>query len=188
MGDLTREELMGMGFIELDHFTIQNSLVYDIGRNRQLSIGSLGTFNEMMFLVEMNNEQKDVCDAVIVIHNYDFDGPLTKKKVRALIEALDSNRKNEPDWINAVVEDGRKYEEHYLCEPVDGLPDCGSCPELNITQHSQEALRRKNIPLREIPRHRCNRYRERLFHYRSSSMIKPCEQCLKENFNKEEAQ
>ena len=185
MGDLTREELIGMGFRELDHFTIQNSMVYDIGRNRQLSIGSLGTFNEMMFLVEMNNEQKDVCDAVIVIHNYDFDGPLTKKKVRMLVEALDSNRKNEPDWITAVVEDTRQYERHYLLEPVEASTDCSSCPELNITQHSQETLRRKSISLSEIPNHRCNRYRERLFHYRNSKGIIPCEQCLKENFNKE---
>lgn len=92
----------------------------------------------------------------------------------------------DPEFVSSKAFE--PYERHYLHEPVEGLPDCSSCPELNITQHSQEVLRKKNIPLFEIPNHRCSRYRERLFHYRNSTGIMPCAQCLKENFNKEEAQ
>lgn len=89
----------------------------------------------------------------------------------------------DPEFVSAKA--FKHYERDYLYESVEGFPDCGSCPGLNITQHGQEALRRKNIPLFEIPNHRCSRYRERLFHYWNSNMIEPCEQCLKENFNKE---
>ena len=85
---MTREELKEIGFKEIPHYTVMNSLIFEIGRKRQFSIGSLGTPNEMMFLAEIDVENNKKYSSVIVIHNYDYDGFLTIEKVKALINLI----------------------------------------------------------------------------------------------------
>lgn len=82
---MTRDDLLKIGFTELPHFTVMGSLIYDLGRNRQLSIGSVGTPNEMMFICDVEN--KPNID-VVVLHNYDYDGYLTIEKVENLIKLI----------------------------------------------------------------------------------------------------
>ena len=86
----SREELLKMGFKELPHFTIMNSLEYDLGRNRVLSVGSLGTFNEMIFLCYSEDEDKEV----IVLRNYDYDGFTSLENIKSIIEGITKNNKN----------------------------------------------------------------------------------------------
>jgi hypothetical protein len=82
---LTKEYLITLGFKEIPHFTIMNNLIYDLGRNRHLSIGSLGTCNEVMFICESNPDNyKEIID-LICLHNYDFNGFLTKEKLESLL-------------------------------------------------------------------------------------------------------
>ena len=50
MTDQLKEKLIDIGFQELPHFTIVNNLIYDLGRNRHLSFGAIGTPNEMLFI------------------------------------------------------------------------------------------------------------------------------------------
>jgi len=83
-GLINREWLLSVGFIKQPNFTITNSLLLDLGRNRFFSIGSISGPNEMMFLTEMNNENPKICENLIVIHNYDYDGYLTKERVKQL--------------------------------------------------------------------------------------------------------
>ena len=77
------------GFKPIEHFTIGNSHTYDIGRNRFLSAGSIGTPNEMIFLCERDEKEPSIITDLICIHNYDYDGYMTEEKLIKLIEVLD---------------------------------------------------------------------------------------------------
>tara|TARA_R110000851_G_scaffold87648_1_gene191056 strand:- start:21205 stop:21501 length:297 start_codon:yes stop_codon:yes gene_type:complete len=77
------------GFKPIPHFTIGDSVTYDLGRNRYLSVNSAGTPNEMLFLCE-REPNKVVVNNLIVLSNYDYDGLLTVKRVDDLIELLTS--------------------------------------------------------------------------------------------------
>jgi hypothetical protein len=85
---MTREQLLELGFKELPHFTINKSLQYNLGRNKVLSIGSIGTPNEMIFLCEMDTEDNKKCNDLIVLRNYDYDGYTTLEEVKLIIKAL----------------------------------------------------------------------------------------------------
>lgn len=77
-----------LGFTELQHFTIGDSLIYDLGRNRHLSLSNAGSPNEMLMICERDDKNPKLNSDVIVLHNYDYDGYLTKEKLETLINAL----------------------------------------------------------------------------------------------------
>ena len=76
-----------LGFIELPHFTIGGNLICDVGRDRCLSLACAGTPNEMLCICTLN-KLKDVYDDVIVIHNYDYDGYLTREKLKNIVNVF----------------------------------------------------------------------------------------------------
>ena len=82
---MTNQDLIAIGFKEVPHFTVTNSVYYDLGRNRQLSAGNVGTPNEMLWICEVVD--KEITD-LICIHNWDYDGPLTIEKVKTLIQVI----------------------------------------------------------------------------------------------------
>jgi len=85
---LSEEILIEIGFEKLKHFTIQNSLIYKLGRNRHLSIGNVGTPNEMLYICETDeNDYRKITD-LICLHNYDYDGYLSKLKLETLIKSI----------------------------------------------------------------------------------------------------
>lgn len=85
---LTVDDLIEIGFEPIPHFTVTNAHIYKLGRHRQLSIGSVGTPNEMLWItVTSDQSEKEVTDA-ICLHNYDYDGYLTKEKITTLIDVI----------------------------------------------------------------------------------------------------
>lgn len=68
---ITRDQAKEIGFKDIPHFTIGDSLTYDIGRRRQLSISCLGTPNEMLFISTMEEHHPSIADTV-VLSNYDY--------------------------------------------------------------------------------------------------------------------
>lgn len=84
---MKNEDLIKIGFKGIPHFTIGNSLIYDLGRKRRLCASNLGTPNEMLFISEMKNEHT-ITD-LICLHNWDFDGWLSISKVKAIIRAIE---------------------------------------------------------------------------------------------------
>lgn len=74
---ITEKELIALGFYQLDHFTIQNSFIFDLPNNRQLSIGCLGTPNEMLFITQSDYDDPKKITDVITLHNYDYNKYLT---------------------------------------------------------------------------------------------------------------
>lgn len=70
--------------------------------------------------------------------------------------------------MKSLENDGYNFEQQYLCKPVK-LPDCTGCNELDASRA-----------------YRCLKYRVRLFYYRDREKIKPCTECINENFDKEE--
>ena len=86
---MTNEDLISIGFKPMPHYTVANSVVYDLGRDRQLSAGCVGTPNETLFIMELKEEEDNtiICD-LVCLHNYDYDGYLTIEKVKGLISLI----------------------------------------------------------------------------------------------------
>lgn len=82
---LTKELVTKCGFQGLPHFTVSDAMKIDIGRRRQLSLACIGTPNEMLFVLKIDegnvHPAKKVKDA-ICIHNFDYDGKLYLHKLQ----------------------------------------------------------------------------------------------------------
>lgn len=89
---LCNDDLKKIGFVSIPHFTIGNSVTYDLGRNRYLSASSIGTPNEFLYICEKSDKDDKVVTDLICLHNYDYDGYLDIKKVKSLIELLKSKK------------------------------------------------------------------------------------------------
>lgn len=86
---MTNEEILkSIGFKTIPHYTVMNAVVYDLGRNRSLSAGSIGTPNEVLFICETDYDNPTKVTDLICLHNYDHDGFLTIEKVQAIINAI----------------------------------------------------------------------------------------------------
>ena len=90
---LNREQVLELGFKELPYFTIGNSLIFDLGRNRNLSFSSIGTPNEMLFICEFNKKDNKVIDDLVCLWNYDYDGYLTLEELSVLLSFFGENKK-----------------------------------------------------------------------------------------------
>lgn len=90
---ITQEQLLTIGFNTLPHFTIMNSLIYDLGRHRQLSLGGVGTPNEILFICNIDNENFKKITDIVCLHNYDYDGYITMEKIENLIKYLKYEKK-----------------------------------------------------------------------------------------------
>lgn len=78
---LTPEILDQLRFVEGTK-AVFPTFEYALGRNRYLTVTLPGTSNEMLSLVDR------VDMAVVILHNWDYDGPLTLEKINALIWCL----------------------------------------------------------------------------------------------------
>lgn len=81
--ELTEDLLFRLGFLKVTDY-ITRRYHYDLGRDRLMSITDPGTYSEMMFLLEGPKDGSGALDGV-VIHNYDYDGPIPKQKVGDLL-------------------------------------------------------------------------------------------------------
>lgn len=86
--ELTEDWMRRFDFKKIPHFTIMNSYVLDLGRNRFLSIGCIGEPNEMMWLTEVDEEDNNKINDLICIHNYDYDGYLYVHKLQDIHQSL----------------------------------------------------------------------------------------------------
>lgn len=84
--NMTKQDARDMGFEDIPHFTVAGSLIYNLGRSRHLSFGCIGTPNEMIFICLSDNEEK-ITD-LVCLHNYDYDGYITKDKLTSMIEGI----------------------------------------------------------------------------------------------------
>lgn len=84
MPPLSRDYFLDKGFQEIPFPNVGNCLFYDLGRNRVILIGSVATPNEMVSICQRNEENNRIIEDSVIIHNYDFDGYLTERKLNAL--------------------------------------------------------------------------------------------------------
>jgi len=80
---MRKEELIERGFEALPNLVLKNIFTLDVGRRRYISIGSLATPNEMVFL-NQRDDNGSITD-LICVHNFDYDGYLTGEKLDAII-------------------------------------------------------------------------------------------------------
>ncbi len=89
---MKRERLLELGFEELPHFNIGNSLLFYLSRNRHLSFSSVGTPNETLYICEVNDEHNKIIDDAICLHNFDYDGYLTEDRLSLLLTFFAKNK------------------------------------------------------------------------------------------------
>jgi len=85
---LSCEDCLELGFERLPHFTVAHNLIYQLGRNRYLSIGCVGTPNETLFICERDPRDYRKINDLICLHNFDYDGYLSKSKLQTLISSI----------------------------------------------------------------------------------------------------
>jgi hypothetical protein len=83
-----RYTLIKLGFKELPYSTITASLTYDLGRNRQLSFGSIQTPNEMLYIYEVDEKDPRKINDLVCLRNYDYDGYTSVEQIKSLITFL----------------------------------------------------------------------------------------------------
>lgn len=100
--DSLRDAVKGIGFKEAaTNITVMNSLVYDLGRDRFLILGSLGTPNEMLFIGERDG---DAITDLVSLRNFDYDGYTGVEDIKRIITAITGRVFDEavsPDWLTA---------------------------------------------------------------------------------------
>ena len=84
----TRSILFSIGFTEVPYFTIMDSLIYDLGRNRRPSFGSIGTPNEMLFIYDIDRDNQMKAADLICLRNYDYDGFTSAENIKATIRLI----------------------------------------------------------------------------------------------------
>jgi hypothetical protein len=85
---ITKDDLIDIGFNEIPHYTVSRSLIYPLGRHRHLSVACVGTPNEMLFISESDDQNEKHITDIICLHNYDYDGYLSIKKVLDIINSI----------------------------------------------------------------------------------------------------
>ena len=88
IGSAFRSTLIELGFKELPHSTITASLTYDLGRNRQLSFGSIQTPNEMLYIYEIDEKDSRKITDLVCLRNYDYDGYTTIEQIKSIITLI----------------------------------------------------------------------------------------------------
>ena len=87
---MTEEDLLSIGFVKGEL-----SLKYHLARKRFISVFCVGTPNEVVYLCY--RDSVDVVDDLICVHNFDYDGYLTREKLEHLINYF------EKDWKDEVL-------------------------------------------------------------------------------------
>jgi len=85
---LTKDYLISIGFKAIQKKTVMDSVIFDLGRNRHISVDLVGTISEKVFLCEVNHINPNEITDIICIHNYNYEGYLTEKKIMSLVNIL----------------------------------------------------------------------------------------------------
>ena len=98
---ITEDRLLRFGFEKIATFNVMNSFIKNIGRNRHISIGCIGTPNLMVFLCETDREDYRKVNDLICLHNWDYDGELYVHQLQNIISDLTRQERVEhPSLLN----------------------------------------------------------------------------------------
>ncbi len=85
---LNEDWLVRLGGEKLPYHNILNSIFLKVGRNRIVSVGNVGTPNEMIWLCQVNATNDKIIDDLICLRNYDYDGYTPVHTLQNLIHSL----------------------------------------------------------------------------------------------------
>lgn len=80
---MNRESLIQRGFVEQPHKILTSFFVLNVGRHREIKIGSFRTPNETVFITQTDHVTKK--EDLVCVHNFDYDGYLTTLKLDIII-------------------------------------------------------------------------------------------------------
>jgi hypothetical protein len=85
---LTEGFVKTLGFESIEHPTIGNILIFKLPHNRNLSLSSIGTPNEMLAICQLNYDNPNEITDIVTLHNYDYHGYLSIYKLKNIIDVL----------------------------------------------------------------------------------------------------
>lgn len=135
---MTKEDYIRLGFAPLQHYTVADALLYQLGRNRHLSAGCVGTPNEMIWICQMDDKDTRKCEDLVCLHNYDYDGYMTEDKLQLLIKALSGgvDKSTESEGKNGVLH-SVVFSEAEVCDSYDHHNNgCNSSTFCDKTGHA----------------------------------------------------
>lgn len=106
---MTKEDYIRLGFEPMGHYTVADALLYQLGRNRHISAGCVGTPNEMLWLCQQDDKDPRITTDLVCLHNWDYDKEMTEEKLTLLIKALSGgvDSSAESGGENGVLHDVR---------------------------------------------------------------------------------
>ena len=84
----TYNNVTELGFAKIPTFTLLETYTLKLGRYRYLSLSSLGTPNEMIFICQTPKDDQSVVEDIVCLHNFDFDGNISLQKLSDLVKIL----------------------------------------------------------------------------------------------------
>lgn len=104
---MTKEDYIRLGFEPMEHYTVADALLYQLGRNRHISAGCVGTPNEMLWLCQRDDKDPRITTDLVCLHNWDYDKEMTEEKLMLLIKALSGggDKSTESGGENGVLHD-----------------------------------------------------------------------------------
>jgi hypothetical protein len=87
---ISHDFLISLGFTPTTNLAIGTVYSYNLGRRRLISISGMGTPNEMTSIMEIDTDvdPADMVTDVVILFNFDYDGPLLQSKVQALVDVF----------------------------------------------------------------------------------------------------
>lgn len=116
---MTNEDLIRIGFKKIPTLTIVDGVICDLGRDRQLLVGYVGTPNETVWITQSKDDDYTIITDMVCLHNYDYDGYLTETKIKTIIMAITGKMDFAPAEPTQIDDNS----EHLL---VNNTIDCAS--------------------------------------------------------------
>jgi len=85
---INKNSLIAFGFYELPHMTVTNALLFDLPNNKKISVGCIGTPNEMVWICEHDKGDKRKITDMICFRNFDYHGYTKESDLFNLISLL----------------------------------------------------------------------------------------------------
>lgn len=121
---MTKHEATELGFKPVESFTVGDNMVFDLGRGRQLSLSMSTDHYDMLSISQFQEGSQTYIEDIIILHNEDFDGPLTKQKTGIVLKALTYKepkpKKNFGYYMSVATQHVREARLDYIPRSING--------------------------------------------------------------------
>ena len=100
---MKKEDLLQLGFEPIPNYTVMDTLIYKLQRNRHISISNIDTPNEVVYICQVDVKYKKKITDLVCIHNYDYDGYVSLVQMKIIIRAMLGKAIDNISTINEIA-------------------------------------------------------------------------------------